>query len=52
MPYQSPFQITPNILALVFEISECIGFWQSLLRENNQQFLSPRIRRGNRIRTI
>ena len=51
MPYQPPFQITPTILTLVAEISECVGFWQSSL-SNNQQLLSPQLRRTNRIRTI
>ncbi len=49
--YQPPFQITPIILALVAEISEQLGRWSALLGHLDEA-LSPKLRRGNRIRTI
>ena len=49
--YQPPFQITPDILTLVADISEQLGRWNTL-QSNADESLSPRLRRGNRIRTI
>lgn len=49
--YQPPFQITPDILTLVADISEQLGRWSTLLG-NTDEALSPQLRRGNRIRTI
>ncbi len=46
--YQPPLTITPTILDLVGQISETMGRW-SLTTESE---LSPKLRRGNRIRTI
>jgi len=46
--YQPPLTITPTILDWVGQISETMGRW-SLTTESE---LSPRLRRGNRIRTI
>lgn len=48
MPYKPPLTITPKMLSLVVEIGEHLGRW-SAGRGND---LSPRLRRGNRIRTI
>ena len=47
-PYQPPLTITARILALVEQIGETLGRW-SVTRQVD---LSPRLRRGNRIRTI
>ena len=49
--YQPPFQITPDILTLVADISEQLGLWSALLGDADEA-LSPQLRRGNRIRTI
>ncbi len=49
--YQPPFSITPSILSLVAEISEQLGRWSANLGEDDEG-LSPQLRRGNRIRTI
>lgn len=49
--YQPPFQITPDILALVADISEQLGRW-SALPGHLDEALSPQLRRSNRIRTI
>jgi Fic family protein len=49
--YQPPFQITPDILTLVADISEQLGHWSALL-SHEDEVLSPQLRRGNRIRTI
>lgn len=46
--YQPPYTLTPAIVNLVAEISELIGRY-SVLSEQN---LTPRLRRGNRIRSI
>ena len=46
--YQPPLTITPTILNLVEQIGETMGRW-SLTTEGE---LSPRLRRGSRIRTI
>ncbi len=46
--YQPPFTITPAILHLVAEIGEALGHWSAWSGGE----LSPRLRRGNRIRTI
>ncbi len=47
-PYIPPLTITPEILALVEQIGETLGRW-SLTQAAD---LSPRLRRGNLIRTI
>lgn len=47
-PYIPPLTITPEILALVEQIGETLGRWSV----NQAADLSPRLRRGNRIRTI
>ncbi|WP_295426592.1 Fic family protein [uncultured Thiodictyon sp.] len=47
-PYQPPLTITPEILALVEQIGETLGRWSVTTAPD----LSPRLRRGNRIRTI
>lgn len=49
--YQPPFKITPEILSLVADISEQLGLWSGLLG-NDDELLSPQLRRGNRIKTI
>lgn len=46
--YSPPFTLTPAILSLVEQIGETLGRW-SLTAERE---ISPRLRRGNRIRTI
>ncbi len=46
--YQPPLTITPTILDLAEQIGEIIGRW-ALTTESE---LSPKLRRGNRIRTI
>ena len=46
--YQPPLTITPTILNLAEQIGETIGRW-ALTTESE---LSPKLRRGNRIRTI
>ncbi|MEI7867773.1 MAG: Fic family protein [Candidatus Methylumidiphilus sp.] len=46
--YQPPLTITPTILDWVGQVSEMMGRW-SLTTESE---LSPRLRHGNRIRTI
>jgi len=48
MSYQPPFQITNEILNLVADISQLLGKWSA----NNQSLLTPKLRRGNRIKTI
>jgi Fic family protein len=45
--YQPPFTITPTILRLAEEIGESLGHWSVSAGK-----LSPKLRRGNRIRTI
>jgi Fic family protein len=47
-PYQPPFTITPRILALVVEIGEALGRWQTAQALPTP----PTLRRGNRLRTI
>ncbi|MCX7085495.1 MAG: Fic family protein [Methylococcales bacterium] len=49
--YQPPFKITSEILSLVADISEQLGLW-SVLLGNDDELLSPQLRRGNRIKTI
>lgn len=46
--YQPPLTITPTILDLAEQIGETLGRW-SFVAESE---LSPKLRRGNRIRTI
>lgn len=46
--YQPPFTLTPQMLALVAEISEQVG----RLTAQRSEALTPQLRRGNRIRTI
>ena len=46
--YRPPYKLTPAILKLVGEISEWIGRY-SVVSESS---MTPRLRRGNRIRTI
>lgn len=46
--YCPPLSITPEILALVGQIGETLGRWSATAGRD----LSPRLRRGNRIRTI
>ncbi|MDI9570588.1 MAG: Fic family protein [Pseudomonadota bacterium] len=46
--YRPPYELTPSILRLVGEIGEWIGRY-SVAADTS---LSPRLRRGNRIRTI
>lgn len=46
--YQPPYTITPAILNLVADICETIGRYTAL----DEQNLTPRLRRENRIRTI
>lgn len=48
MSYQPPLTVTPRMLALVIEIGEHLGRWSA----GGEVDLSPRLRRGNRIRTI
>lgn len=47
-PYQPPLTLTPQMLALVAEISEQVG----MLSAQRDGALTPQLRRGNRIRTI
>lgn len=47
-PYSPPYTVTPAILRLVGEIGEWIGRYSVAADAS----LSPRLRRGNRIRTI
>jgi Fic family protein len=47
-PYQPPFTITPRILALVVEIGEALGRWNTAQASP----APPTLRRGNRLRTI
>ncbi|MHC5347638.1 Fic family protein [Metapseudomonas furukawaii] len=46
--YQPPLTLTPQMLALVAEISEQVG----RLTAQRSEALTPQLRRGNRIRTI
>lgn len=46
--YQPPLTLTPQMLALVAEISEQLG----RLTAQRSEALTPQLRRGNRIRTI
>lgn len=46
--YQPPLTLTPQMLALVAEISEQLGW----LTAQRSEALTPQLRRGNRIRTI
>ena len=46
--YQPPFHITPGILNLVADISECIGRYSAMA----DMRLTPQLRRGNSIRTV
>jgi len=48
MNYKPPYQITNEILNLVAEISLLLGHWTA----SNETLLSPKLRRGNRLRTI
>ncbi|SUB81834.1 Protein involved in cell division [Pragia fontium] len=45
--YSPPYAITPSILNSVAEISELLGYWSA-----KDKFVSPQLRRENRIRTI
>jgi Fic family protein len=47
-PYTPPLTITPDILALVEQIGETMGRWSVTQAAD----MSPRLRRGNLIRTI
>ncbi|EPL60216.1 hypothetical protein B382_22485 [Stutzerimonas stutzeri B1SMN1] len=47
-PYQPPLTLTPQMLALIAEISEQVG----RLTAQRDDALTPQLRRGNRIRTI
>jgi Fic family protein len=49
--YTLSFQITPDILTLVTDISEQLGHWSTQLG-NTDEALSPQLRRGNRILNI
>jgi len=46
--YQPPFRITSKMLNLVSNISELLGRWSA----SNDAHVSPKLRRGNRLRTI
>lgn len=46
--YSPPFSITPELLDLVERIGEALGRWSA----HGETEFSPRLRRGNRIRTI
>jgi len=48
MSYNPPFQLTNEILNIVANISMLIGNWTA----TNTSQLSPKLRRGNRLRTI
>jgi len=48
MTYKPPFQITHEILNIVAQISELLGNWSAA----SSAQLSPKLRRGNRLRTI
>ncbi|MBL4909205.1 MAG: hypothetical protein JKX78_04125 [Alteromonadaceae bacterium] len=48
MSYKPLYKITNEILNLVAQISQLIGNWTA----SNDAQLSPRLRRGNRLRTI
>lgn len=48
MAYQPPFQLTHKMTSLVAQIAELIGTWKAV----NQNNLVPKLRRGNRIKTI
>ncbi len=46
--YEPPYKLTPSILRLVAEVSEWIGMYSVISKSS----MTPRLRRGNRIRTI
>lgn len=48
MSYQPPFCLNYEMLSLVAQIAELLGQW----KQANRQELVPKLRRGNRIRTI